>query len=74
MNELLDYTERRTRAALAALPAGVYEAAGSVDTDGYTDEPVQLHARVEIAAGGVRFDTAGSDAQRRGPVARVHGL
>ncbi|HET7046275.1 MAG TPA: hydantoinase B/oxoprolinase family protein [Gaiellaceae bacterium] len=68
MRELLDYTERRTRAELAGLPAGVYEAEGSVDTDGYTDEPVRLHARVEISAAGVRFDTAGSDPQRRAPV------
>src|SRR6187402_622416 len=46
MEELLDYTERRTRAELAALPAGVYESAGSVDTDGYSDDPVQLRARI----------------------------
>ena len=51
MRELLDYTERRTRAELAALPHGVYEAEGSVDTDGYTDEPVRLRARIEIARG-----------------------
>ena len=68
MRELLDYTERRTRAEIAALPHGVYEAEGSVDTDGYTDEPVALKARVEISAPGVRFDLAGSDAQRRAPV------
>ena len=68
MDELLDYTERRTRAEIAALPHGVYEAEGSVDTDGYTDEPVRLRARVEITAGGVRFDLPGSDPQRRAPV------
>ncbi|HEX6723916.1 MAG TPA: hydantoinase B/oxoprolinase family protein, partial [Gaiella sp.] len=47
MAELLEYTERRTRAELAALPHGVYEAEGSVDTDGYTDETVRLQVRVE---------------------------
>ena len=52
MRELLDYTERRTRAELAALPHGVYEAEGVVDNDGYTDEPVRLRARVEIGADG----------------------
>jgi N-methylhydantoinase B len=68
MNELLDYTERRTRAELAALPHGVFEAEGSVDTDGYSDEPVRLCARVEISDDGVVFDLAGSDPQRRAPV------
>src|SRR3954468_4728298 len=68
MGELLDYTERRTRAEIAALPFGVYEAEGSVDTDGYTDEPVQLKARVTISADGVHFDLTGSDPQRRAPV------
>ena len=68
MAELLEYTERRTRAELEALPAGVYEAEGSVDNDGYTDEPVRLQARVEISADGIAFDLAGSDPQRRAPV------
>jgi N-methylhydantoinase B len=68
MSELLDYTERRTRAELAALPHGSWEAEGSVDVDGYTDEPVRLKARVTIGADGVRFDTTGSDPQRRAPV------
>jgi N-methylhydantoinase B len=68
MDELLDYTERRTRAEIQALPHGVYEAEGSVDTDGYGDEPVRLRARVEITPDGVSFDLAGSDPQRRAPV------
>ena len=68
MGELLDYTERRTRAEIAALPHGIYEAEGSVDNDGYTDDPVELRVRVEIGPEGVHFDTTGSDAQRRAPV------
>ena len=68
MRELLEYTERRTRAELASLPHGVWEAEGSVDTDGYSDEPVRLRARIELRDGGVHFDLAGSDAQRRAPV------
>jgi N-methylhydantoinase B len=68
MRGLLDYTERRTRAELAALPRGVWEAEGSVDTDGYSDEPVRLRARVELRDDGVHFDLAGSDPQRRAPV------
>ena len=68
MRELLEYTERRTRAEVQALPVGVYESEGWVDTDGYSDEPVHLCARIEISADGVTFDLAGSDPQRRAPV------
>ena len=52
----------------AALPHGVYESEGTVDTDGYSEEPVRLRARIEITAEGVSFDLAGSDPQRRAPV------
>jgi N-methylhydantoinase B len=68
MDELLDYTERRTRAELEKLPRGSFEADGTVDNDGYTDEPVYLHVRVTFGDGEVVFDTTGSDAQRRAPV------
>src|SRR5688572_17554413 len=68
MAELLEYTDRRTRAELDGLPHGVYESEGVVDNDGYTDQPVRLQARVEIDPDGVRFDTTGSDPQRRAPV------
>jgi N-methylhydantoinase B len=68
MAELLDYTERRMRAELERLPQGAYEAEGEVDEDGYTGDPVRLRARVELGPDGVRFDTTGSDPQRRAPV------
>jgi N-methylhydantoinase B len=74
MEELLEYTERRTRAELAALPHGVYEAEGFVDNDGYTDEPVRLRARIEVTDDGVRFDTTGSDPQRRAPVNSTYAM
>jgi N-methylhydantoinase B len=68
MRELLAYTERRTRAAMAHLPKGVFTAAGSLDNDGFTDQPVHLTARVVIDDEGVLFDLTGSDPQRRAPV------
>ena len=40
----------------------------SVDTDGFTDEPVHLRARSSIRRDGVLFDPTGSDPQRRAPV------
>jgi N-methylhydantoinase B len=68
MDELVTYTDRRTRAELAKLPKGEYRADGYVDNDGFTDEPVHLVVRVVIDADGVLFDFTGSDPQRRAPV------
>ena len=68
VDELLDYTERRTRAELSKLPKGVFAADGYVDNDGFTDEPVHLVAKMEIDDDGVLFDLTGSDPQRRAPV------
>ena len=74
MRELLDYTERRTRAELEGLPHGTYEAEGVVDNDGYTDEPVRLKARVTLRPDGAHFDTTGSDPQRRAPVNSTYAM
>jgi N-methylhydantoinase B len=68
MDELLDYTERRTRAELELLPHGTYEAEGHVDNDGFSDERVRLHARVELRPDAVLFDVTDSEPQRRAPV------
>jgi N-methylhydantoinase B len=66
--ELIAYTERRTRAGLAALPRGEFAAAGLVDSDGITDQPVRLVAKLVIHDDGVLFDLTGCDPQRRAPV------
>ena len=74
MEELLAYTERRVQAEIARLPHGIYEAEGQVENDGYTADPVTLKARVEIGEDGVRFDTTGSDPQRRAPVDSTYAM
>jgi N-methylhydantoinase B len=68
IEELLNYTERRTRAAIATLPTGIFSAEGVMDSDGYTDQPVRLAATVVIDDQGIRFDLTGCDPQRRAPV------
>jgi N-methylhydantoinase B len=67
IDELIRYTEERTRAEIAKLPRGAFAADGSLDNDGFTDQPVHLAAKIVID-GGVLFDLAGCDPQRRGPV------
>jgi N-methylhydantoinase B len=68
MRELLAYTERRSRVAVGQLPQGSFTAEGSLDTDGFTVQPVHLQARVVIDSTGTLFDLTGSDTQRRAPV------
>jgi N-methylhydantoinase B len=68
IDEIIEYTDRRTRAEVAKLPKGVFKAEGFVDNDGFTDDVVKLVVKVTIDDEGVRFDTGGSDPQRRAPV------
>ena len=51
LDELLRYTERRTRAAFAEFPDGRFTADMLIDGDGDTDEPVRLEATVTIERG-----------------------
>jgi N-methylhydantoinase B len=68
IDELIGYTRRRTGLDLGRYPAGTYRAEGSVDRDGFTDDPVRLCAAVTLGRDIVGFDLAGSDPQRRAPV------
>ena len=68
VNEIIEYTDRRTRAEVERLPKGVYKAEGFVDNDGFSDDVVKLKIKVTIDEEGVTFDTSGSDSQRRAPV------
>ena len=57
-------SERRTRAALAAVPAGTYRAVGHFDNDGITlDTPVRVAMAIEVRDGHMTVDFTGSDAQ-----------
>ena len=71
-DELIAYTERRTRTEIARLPKGDYRAAGCIDNDGFTEEPVPLTARIVIDDDGVIFDLDGATHQRRAPVNSTH--
>ena len=68
VDELIEYTNRRTQAELAKLPKGVYASEGYLDSDGYTEDPVSLVVSVTIDDDGLLFDFTGSDLQRRAPV------
>jgi N-methylhydantoinase B len=64
----LAQSERRTRAELLRIPAGVYRAVGHFDNDGIAlDQPVRIEMAIAIGAGGMHVDFTGSAPQVAGP-------
>jgi N-methylhydantoinase B len=63
MEELIAYSERRVRAAIAALPDGTYRARDVLET---ADAELELRAAVTISGDEVEIDFAGSAAQHAG--------
>ena len=61
---ILDYAERRTRAALGALPDGRYEAEDLMEDDAAGDQrDVRLAVTAEVAGQSLRLDFTGTDDQ-----------
>lgn len=60
MAELIDYSERRFRAALSELPDGVYHGEDSVDDDGLSDTPLTVKATVTVSGDTIDIDFDGT--------------
>ncbi len=58
---LLEYAERRTRAAIAEMPDGRYEAAEALEGDGVDDGDLWIRVAVTIAGDRMTVDFTGSD-------------
>jgi N-methylhydantoinase B len=63
MAELLAYSERIVRAGIGRMPDGRFTAEDVLET---TDEPLTIHATVEIAGDEVRIDFTGTSPQHDG--------
>ena len=63
MAELLDYSERRVRASIAAIPDGLYEGEDAVDDDGLDDRPLPVRAQVRIDGDRLEIGFEGSAGQ-----------
>jgi N-methylhydantoinase B len=68
MTEILAYSERRTRAALATLPDGVYEAEDYLEDDkpDGSERDVALRVTATLEGETLRLDFSGTDAQVEG--------
>jgi N-methylhydantoinase B len=69
VTDLLDYAERRTRAALEhRVKPGRYQAEDFLEGDGVRDEDVRIRVAVEVRDGGLVADFSGSDQAVQGNV------
>ncbi|HEX5367111.1 MAG TPA: hydantoinase B/oxoprolinase family protein [Acidimicrobiales bacterium] len=77
LDEVVDYGERRMRAALAGLPDGSWRAADVLDSTGagpHQRRPARVVVTLTVAGDGVTFDFAGTDPQSRGNVNAVESV
>jgi len=72
MDELLAYGERKIRAALRAVPDGVYAFADCMDDDGRDGPPVPVQVRITVAGDRIALDWAGTGAQVEGDINVVY--
>ncbi len=63
MTELMDYAERQLRAAIRALPDGVYSGADAGDDIEGSGSPLWVHAKVTVAGDTMEIDFEGTCAQ-----------
>ncbi|MFD7432385.1 hydantoinase B/oxoprolinase family protein [Streptomyces sp. NPDC059818] len=68
MDELKDYSERRTRAALGRIPDGVYESVQTLDGAPWDAGTVDIRVRVTVAGEEIHLDFTGSGDQIDGNV------
>jgi N-methylhydantoinase B len=69
---LFDYSEKRVRAAIEAVPDGVYRGEQIVDSDGVTEEPIRIVVDVRITGSDLVFDFSECERQRAGACGNAH--
>ena len=63
MDEMLNYSERRVRAAIGRLPNGIYTAEAAIEDDGIGDAPIVIRGKVEVAGEILNVSFEGTDPQ-----------
>lgn len=74
LSGLVAYGDRLLRAAIRAIPDGVYSAEDVLDDDGVAPEPVPIRVRIEVRGSAMRVDFTGSAPQCRGGVNAVAAI
>ncbi len=63
-DEIIDYSERRMRKAIEAIPDGLYDGWDYLDDDGNTDEPVKISCTVRVKRDTIDIDFSGTSEER----------
>lgn len=66
--ELLDYTERFTRAEITKLPDGIYRFIDHIDSDGIDPGPIRFEVAITVAGDEMIVDFDGTSPQVRGAI------
>lgn len=74
LEEILAYSERRMRTAIAKLPDGTYRFEDALDDDGFSDELVPIEVAVTIDDEEVVVDFEGTAPQVQGPINAVEAV
>ena len=68
MTDIIDYTERLTRAEIEALPNGSWEFTDYVDDDGFSPDPIAINVKVTIQGDSMVVDFTGTSPQAKGSI------
>lgn len=68
MEELLDYSERKIRMALSAIPNGSHEFEDYLDSDGLGSAPIKLNVKVAIKDEDIELDFTNNPDQVKGAI------
>lgn len=60
IDDLLEYSKRRTEKAIGLIPRGTYTAIEYLDDDGISDSPVPLKIKIVVKKNSIDFDFSGS--------------
>lgn len=65
---IIDGSAERSRAVVAGIPDGVYEATDVIDGDGITDDPIPVQVKVMVKGAAVEVDFTGCPPALAGPI------
>lgn len=74
MKELMDYSDRRMRAAIKQVPNGSYQFRDVLEGDGITEDDFEIKVNITIHEEDIEADFTGTAKQAKGPVNSTHGV